>query len=141
MSNSTSKATRPAPFSLRLKENERADLLMRAAGLPLGFYVKQVLFADTARPARKPKAVLADHALLSRVLAGLGGSRLASNLNQLAKAVHQGVLPVTDETEAELRRACGEIAEMRAVLLAALGIGRTDGTAATAAPEGLGASP
>lgn len=141
MSNSQPKKTRPGPFSLRLTENERAVLVARAGGLPLGFYVKQILFADTTRPARRPKAILADHALLSRVLAGLGGSRLASNLNQLAKAVHQGVLPVTEETEADLRRACAEISDMRALLLVALGITKTDGNAGDPAPEGLGVSP
>lgn len=126
MSNSAPKKPRRAPFSLRLTENERADLLTRAGGLPLGFYVKQILFADTARPARKPKAVLADHALLGRVLAGLGGSRLASNLNQIARAANMGSLPVTEETEADLRQACAEIAEMRTLLLSALGIERQD---------------
>ncbi len=120
------KKTRRAPFSLRLTESERADLLMRAGSLPLGFYVKQILFADAVRPARKPKTVLADHALLARVLAGLGGSRLASNLNQLAKAANMGSLPVTQETEADLRQACAEIAEMRTLLLAGLGIERHD---------------
>lgn len=141
MSDSAPKRTRRAPFSLRLTEDERAALVARAEGLPLGFYVKQILFADAAQPARKPKTVLADHALLGRVLAGLGGSRLASNLNQLAKAVHQGVLPVSEETEADLRRACAEISDMRALLLAALGITKTDGKPGDPAPEGLGVSP
>jgi hypothetical protein len=35
--------------------------------------------------------------------------------------VNSGSLPVTPETEAEIKEACREIAEMRAELLAALG--------------------
>lgn len=127
MSNSSPQKTRPAPFSVRLTRGERAALLSRAGGLPLGSYVKQVLFAGSAPVARRPKAVVADHALLGRVLAALGASRVASNLNQLAKAANLGSLPVTEETESDLRRACAEIAGMRADLLAALGIEKQDG--------------
>ena len=54
-------------------------------------------------------------------MGALGGSRLSSNLNQLAKAVNTGSLPVTPETEDDLKQACREVAEMRAELLRALG--------------------
>jgi len=62
-----------------------------------------------------------DKEALGRVMGALGASRLSSNLNQLAKAVNTGSLPVTPETEEELREACREIAELRADLLKALG--------------------
>jgi hypothetical protein len=55
------------------------------------------------------------------VLGALGKSRLAGNLNQLAKAVNTGSLPATPETEAELKEACREISALRADLLRALG--------------------
>lgn len=42
-------------------------------------------------------------------------------MNQLAKAVNTGSLPVTPETEAEIKEACREISEMRDELMAALG--------------------
>ncbi|MEM6496990.1 MAG: hypothetical protein AAF709_09730, partial [Pseudomonadota bacterium] len=58
---------------------------------------------------------------LSRVLAALGQSRLSSNLNQLAKSANIGTLPVTQETEDDLRQACTDIALMRRELLQALG--------------------
>jgi hypothetical protein len=51
----------------------------------------------------------------------LGASRLSSNLNQLAKAVNTGSLPVSPEVEAELMEACQEVQELRADLLRALG--------------------
>jgi hypothetical protein len=61
------------------------------------------------------------------VLGALGRSRLSSNLNQLAKAVNTGSLPVTPETEADLRQACRDVAEIRADLLRALGKSPGDG--------------
>jgi hypothetical protein len=51
----------------------------------------------------------------------LGESRLANNLNQLAKSANTGSLPVTPETEKALREASAEIHQMRAMLMRALG--------------------
>jgi hypothetical protein len=119
-----------------LSEGERAALVARAGGIPLGTYLKNVLVADLGRTVRKPRAVTADHALLGRVLAVLGSSRLSSNLNQLAKAVNLGVLPVSEETEADLRAACRDVADMRACLLGALGVRAGGGL--TGVPEGSG---
>lgn len=118
--------TRPSPFPLRLSAAERQTLVSRAGGLPLGSYIKLVLFGPDAQVLRRPKTVSADQAKLAEVLAALGASRLASNLNQLAKEANIGTLPVTQETEADLRRACGEIAEIRALLMTALGIQKSD---------------
>lgn len=56
------------------------------------------------------------------MLALLGQSRLANNLNQLAKASNLGVLPIDQSTEEELLRAAREVSEMRALLIRALGL-------------------
>ena len=48
-------------------------------------------------------------------------NKYAKNLNQLAKAVNTGSLPVTPETEADLKEACRDVAAMRADLMRALG--------------------
>jgi hypothetical protein len=143
MSNSHPQKHRPAPFSIRLTENERAALQSRAGGLPLGFYVKQVLFADSAPAMRLPRALRVEQSLLGRVLAQLGASRTASNLNQLAKAANQGSLPVTAETETDLRRACADIAAMRAALMQALGVHAADRDSRSTPTEipGAGAMP
>jgi hypothetical protein len=61
------------------------------------------------------------------VLGVLGRSRLASNLNQLAKAVNTGSLPVTPETEADLKEACRQVSALREDLLRALGKSPGDG--------------
>jgi hypothetical protein len=59
---------------------------------------------------------------LGQLLGLLGKSRLANNLNQLAKAANMGSLPVTQETESDLREACAAVFEMRLLLLKALGL-------------------
>lgn len=113
----------PPPFSLRLTPEERAELEKQAAGMSLGAYIRLRLF-DDALPVRRTrgKAPVKDHEELGRVLGALGQSRIANNLNQLAKAVHTGALPVTEEVEAALHEACYDIRLMRQALLRGLGL-------------------
>ena len=112
-----------APFSVRLTFDERRRLEVLAAGMPLGAYIRARLLEGTARPRRtRGRFPVKDHAALARLLAGLGASRLASNLNQLARAAHAGALPVSPAVEAALRDACRDIAAMKALLIAALGL-------------------
>ena len=113
----------PAPFSLRLTFEERSALEAAAGGQPLGRYIRQKVLGENAAE-RKPygKTPVKDHVALGRVLAGLGQSRLSNNLNQLARAVNSGSLPVTPDTEAYLREACDDIREIRTELVKALGL-------------------
>lgn len=118
---STSKK-REAPFSLRLTFEERAKLEEAANGIPLGTYIKAVLFGrELPKVRRRNTQAIKDHAALGQVLSTLGQSRLSSNLNQMARAVNTGTLPVHPETEADLRRACQDVHDMRAALLEAFG--------------------
>jgi hypothetical protein len=86
--------------------------------------VKHVVFAQGA-PAfrRSPRTVSVDRELAGRLLAALGASRLASNLAQIAKHANLGNLFFDEATKADIRRACGDIREMRALLMEALGKG------------------
>ena len=116
------------PFSLRLTYEERVKLFAAAKGKPLGAYIRERLLGDDAEPRKRSgNNPVKDHEALGRVLGALGRSRLASNLNQLAKAVNTGSLPVTPETEADLKQACREISALRADLLRALGKVPEDG--------------
>ena len=110
--NSKGKNTkREAPFSLRLSFEERAQLEASANGVPLGAYIKAVLFeGELPKVRRRNTNPIKDQQSLSRVLSTLGQSRLSSNLNQMARAVNTGTLPVHPETEAELRQACADVA-------------------------------
>lgn len=110
------------PFSIRLTEAEKRLLLERAGRVPLGAYIRNALLSGEAQAKRRRVAnAVADDAALARVLAMLGQSRLSNNLNQLAKAVNIGALPVTPETEAEIAEACRAVSAMRGDLVRALG--------------------
>ena len=103
--------------------------------MALGAYIRDRLFGDDAAPRQtRGRFPVKDYAALGRVLAALGQSRLSNNLNQLAKAVNTGSLPVTPETEADLRQACKDVQAMRRDLLIALGLHET-GSASKAGPE------
>jgi len=118
----------PPPFSLRLTFDERARLEREAAGMSLGAYIRERLFGSNVAPRKtRGKFPVKDHEALGRVLGALGSSRLSSNLNQLAKAANTGSLPVTPDTEAELREACAAVLVMREELLMALGRGAQHG--------------
>ncbi len=90
-----SQRKREAPFSLRLTFEERAKLEKAANGVPLGTYIKAALFGSgLPKVRRRNTQPVKDHEALGRVLAALGQSRLSANLNQMARAVNTGTLPV-----------------------------------------------
>lgn len=114
------------PFSLRLTFEERAKLEADAAGMSLGAYIRWKLFdPDSPPPRRRGKAPVKDHKALVTVLGQLGQSRLANNLNQLARQANLGTLPVTPDTEAALLEAARDVAAMRQALIEALGMDAT----------------
>lgn len=116
------KADYPPPFSLRLTYEERARLDAERGDKSLAAYIRERLFGDDAAPRKKRgNSPVQDKEALGRVAGALGQSRLSQNMNQLAKAVNTGSLPVTPETEAEIKEACREISELRTALLVALG--------------------
>ena len=123
---SKARKKRPAPFSIRLSETDRARLAVEAAGAPLGAYIKAKVLGDPAAPTsgeRKRRKVLPiqDREALAQALALLGRSHLSSNLNQIAHGVNIGTLPVTPETESDLRSALQAVRDIRTLLLRALG--------------------
>ncbi|WP_417674810.1 hypothetical protein [Pseudodonghicola sp.] len=114
--------SRPAPFSLRLTPQERSQLEAQAGPMPLASYIKSVVFAAEApKYRRQRKPPVAEQQLLAEVLARLGSSRTASNLNQIAKHLNQGTLMLDEDLAADLHRAVAEVAWMRVTLMRALG--------------------
>lgn len=112
----------PPPFSIRFTFEERAKLDAARGRKALAAHIREQLFGDDVSPRQKPgNSSVQDAEALGRVLGALGASRLSSNLNQLAKAVNTGSLPVTPETEADLVTACEEVRALRDDLLRALG--------------------
>lgn len=113
---------RPAPFSIRLSQAERAQLEREAKDVPLGAYIKAKALEGAPLRVRRRSSAVEDSTALARTLALLGQSRLSSNLNQLAHAANTGSLPITPETEAFLRRALSDVQAMRCLLITALGL-------------------
>ncbi|MEO1242763.1 MAG: hypothetical protein AAFX54_12715 [Pseudomonadota bacterium] len=113
---------RPPPLSIRVSDDERARLKRDASGGSVNAYVRQKLFGASAVSRKSKRQPAADMEALGRVLGALGQSRLASNLNQIAKAANMGALPVTPELEKELHDICADIHAMRCDLLKALGV-------------------
>ena len=110
------------PFSMRLTRAQRRKLDEDAAPLPVGEYVRSRLFDNPTPLKRTFRRPVQDEKALVQVLGALGRSRLSSNLNQLARAVHSGSLPVTPETEQAILNACAQINAMSAELVKALGL-------------------
>ena len=117
------RAAIPPPVSLRMTFEEKARLERDAAGMSVSAYIRWKLFNPNNPPPRlRGKFPVKDHQTLAQLLALLGQSRIANNLNQLARSANTGSLPVTPETEAALSEAAADIAEMRQLLLRALNL-------------------
>ena len=111
------------PFSLRLPFEERAKLERDAAGMALGAYIRsRLLDPETVAPRKRGKFPVKDHQALAQLLGLLGQSRLANNVNQLARAANTGSLAVTPDTEEALISATADINHMRQLLIQALDI-------------------
>lgn len=114
-------------FVMRLSHKERARLKRDAGETPLATYIKLRLFNNlpdlaTFGPSLPGGRPATDTRLIAQLLAALGASRIANNLNQLAKAANMGDLPLYPEAEADLREACAAVQSMRADLIRALGL-------------------
>jgi hypothetical protein len=127
------KSTRLPPLSLRLTFAERAFLEKKAGSLPLSSYIKNELFGGSSsgdgprlgapglNMGGAPRRVHDSTRLLAQVLAKLGDSQLGPSMAELARAASTGSLYVSDLVEGQLVQACADIAEIRLLLLEALG--------------------
>ncbi|MDR3527652.1 MAG: plasmid mobilization relaxosome protein MobC [Rhizomicrobium sp.] len=115
MTSGTEKRVRNRHLTVRLSEDERAalDAAAERAGLTPGSYARQVLLgAPAPRQVRRPPV---ERKELARLLGELG--KIGSNLNQLAKAVHEGLVLYTGEIDTAIER----LLEVRNAILSALG--------------------
>lgn len=117
---SFSHSGKPSTLTIRLKPDERLWLEQRAGKHSLSAYARRKLFGKSERKvAVQPKA---DHIALAQLLAKLGQSSLAQSMALLALAARNGNLPILEETEEALQQSCEDIAEMKSLLMAGLGI-------------------
>ncbi len=117
----------PPPFSMRFTEDERKTLELAADGRPLSAYIRWLIFASKNMPTM-PKArtrgesASLDHKKLAKLLGALGKSRIANNINQLARAANSGSLPVNEDVLKSLFEAVRSIEGMRKKLIEGMGI-------------------
>jgi hypothetical protein len=117
------KTKRPAPFSIRLSEEERAHLERKAGTRPLGAYIREKLLDGEETQPRKPsRAPTIDYAALAQVLGLLGKSQQIQCLFLLALAEEKNRLTMPEEECAALQAACADVRDMRVLLVKALGL-------------------
>lgn len=109
------------PVSLRLTDEERAELVARAGTRTLSSYIREQLFDGDAR-GRRVRLPSYDKQMLGRILATLGQSGVTDSLRELSEAARIGALPVSPETEQSIASACAAIDSMRCNLISALGV-------------------
>lgn len=90
-----------------------------ADGMSQSVYIRQCLFGKKASKRVAPDA---DRLLLAQILAKLGESRIANNLNQIGPHANCGSLLLDDLTIEEINEACLNVAWIRVQLIEALGL-------------------
>ncbi len=110
-------------LSLRLTPVEHELLDKAATEMSYSAYARECLFGQNAIKRRtRNKHPVKDHQELSRLLAWVGSSRIANNLNQLAYAANCGALILEPEQADTLTLACHDLKEIKAMLMKALGL-------------------
>ncbi|MEM7067787.1 MAG: hypothetical protein AAF478_02805 [Pseudomonadota bacterium] len=109
----------PSPITFRPTDEERLQLKQDAAGMSLSAYIRQCLFGSRVSKRVIPDV---DRLLLAQILAKLGESRIANNLNQIAYHANCGSLMLDELTIEEINEACVHVAWMRTQLINALGL-------------------
>lgn len=116
----------PPPFSMRFTKEERKSLELAAAGRPLAAYIRWLIFKEDMPEMPKKRtrgeAASQDHKQLAKLLGALGKSRIANNINQLARAANSGSLPVSKEIIKALNESVAAIKWMRETLIKGMGI-------------------
>lgn len=118
------KTTRDCPrVTLRLSIEDHERLKALADGMALSTYIRAKVLGD-ALPRRRSRSTssVVDQVALAQLLGLLGQSRIANNLNQLAYHANIGALPIDEATRDQISEAYDNVLEMRAALIAALGL-------------------
>ncbi len=113
----------PPPFSIRFSWDQRAELDRLSDGQSWGGYIKDALFVKKQRPHyNRQTSKIQDRKILAKLLGALGQSRIASNINQLAKAANSGSLPVNVEVVNAIMSAVKTIEWMKITLIEGMGL-------------------
>lgn len=109
--------------TFRLTPKEHADLKHMSEGVSMSAYIRKSVFGDNAvRRKRRSHVPVKDQESLAQVLALLGQTRIANNLNQLAHHANCGSLNVDEVTKQKINEAYEHVCNMRGSLIRALGL-------------------
>lgn len=126
-------STGRSPVSVRLTQEERAQLEQAARGMPLSRYIRARLFdgdGEVSDHAEERRLSPADRQkLLAQILARIGQSGLPAALEELAELARLGLLSLDAESVSALSEARDELKALRLDLLRALGLRPKDGGA------------
>ena len=110
-------------LSLRLTPEEHEQLDQASVGMSYSAYTRECLFGqNTVKRKTRNKHPVKDHQELSRLLAWVGSSRIANNLNQLAYAANCGALLLEPQQADKLSSACDDLKEIKTMLIKGLGL-------------------
>lgn len=105
--------------TIRITEDEFNQLVTDSNGTSHSAHIRRCMFGNKTSKRVVPEA---DRLLLAQILAKLGESRIANNLNQIAYHANCGSLVLEDVTIEEINEACLHVAWMRTQLIKALGL-------------------
>ncbi len=109
----------PPPVSVRFTAEERAQLRRDSGDATLSAHIR---WCALKKGGPRKNTPIKDKESIARVLGLLGESRIANNLNQIAKQAHDGSLLLDEETSTKIRAAYSYVRAMRRELMNALGL-------------------
>lgn len=118
------KTPRDCPrVTIRLSVEDHEKLKTQADGAALSVYLRALILKQQL-PKRKLRstASVEDRQAIAQLLALLGDSRIANNLNQLAYHANIGALVIDDETKGHIDEAYDHVLFIRNTLISALGM-------------------
>lgn len=91
---------------------------------PMAVFLRSLIFDEALLSKRRKsrKSPIKDHQVLASLQGELGQSRIANNINQLAKSANSGSLEVSPDTEKALQNACSDVRWIRYMVMKALGV-------------------
>lgn len=113
---------RPSPISIRVTDEERAELQAMAGRTPVGAYIKECVFKGRTPRKSRHSNPIEDFDALARVLSALGRSDVFRNLDALVAQAEAGTLDLSDEHLQTVLAACACVTSMRSDLIRALGL-------------------
>ena len=113
---------RVPPVSIRFSDDERALLQKHAGNERLSTYVRQYVIKAHGGKVKRNKIASADYQDIARLLSALGRLELAVMLRDILLACEVGRLHLQPNSEASLQQACTDVADMRRMLVKALGL-------------------